>query len=175
VAREAKSLNMPLHFVAVGTGSMKDELEAMAASLDVHDRVHFIGIRNDIPAILRSSDIFLFTTRFEGFPNAILEAMAAGLPVITTDFAGADELVKDGVNGRIVPIDDVQGTVQVLRNYLDDPDNAMKMAMAAQGFVRGQFSMQKMVRKTTALYKAILAGECKAGGPADLQAVERYV
>jgi glycosyltransferase involved in cell wall biosynthesis len=175
VAREAKSLNMPLHFVAVGTGNMKNELETLAASLGVQDRVHFIGIRNDIPAILRSSDIFLFTTRYEGFPNAILEAMAAGLPVITTNFAGVDELVQDGANGRIVPIDDVPSTIRALRSYLDDPDSARKMALAAQNFVRQEFSMQKMVRRTTALYKAILAGECKAGEPANPHVVERYV
>ena len=175
VARKAKLLNMPLHFVAVGTGSMKDGLTELATSLDVQDRVHFIGIRNDIPAILRSSDIFLFTTRYEGFPNAILEAMAAGLPVITTNFAGVDELVKDGVNGRIVAIDDVQGTVKALRDYLDDPNRAQRMTQAAQSFVRQEFSMQKMVKKTTALYKAILAGDCKAGEPANPQVVERYV
>jgi glycosyltransferase involved in cell wall biosynthesis len=175
VACEAKSRNMPLHFVAVGTGTLKGQLESLAASLDVSNRVHFIGIRNDIPAILRSSDIFLFTTLYEGFPNAILEAMAAGLPVITTDFEGADELVSDGVNGRVVPIDDVHRTVAALQDCLDDPEGTRRMATTAQSFVRQEFSMQKMVARTTALYKAILAGECQAGGPARPQALERYV
>jgi glycosyltransferase involved in cell wall biosynthesis len=174
VAREAQLQNLPLHFIAVGTGAMKDELVELAAGLGVQDRVHFIGLRTDIPAILRSSDIFLFTTLYEGFPNALLEAMAAGLPVITTNFAGADELIKDGINGRIVSIGDEWDAVRVLQHYLDHPDQARQMAIRAQEFVRQEFSMQKMVKKTTALYKAILAGECKPGEAINLSAIERY-
>ena len=163
VAQKAKLIGLSVHFLIIGVGQMYYKLNEMARQLDVLDIVHFMGVRADIPQVLAASDIFLFTTNFEGFPNALLEAMAAGLPVITTNFAGADELVKDGINGRIVPVDDVQGAVKVLRDYLDDPDDARKIALAAQSFVRQEFSMQKMVKQTTALYRAILTGEYKAG------------
>jgi glycosyltransferase involved in cell wall biosynthesis len=163
VAQKTKQMSLPLHFVIAGTGDLLNSLIEISRRLKVDDRVHFIGVRNDIPQILAASDIFLFTTNFEGFPNALLEAMAAGLPIITTNFAGIDELVQNGITGRIVPIDDVNSTVNILREYLDRPDQARQMAIGAQDFVRREFSMQKMVQKTTALYKAILTGESKPG------------
>ena len=77
------------------------------SQLQINEIVHFLGLRHDIPQILKASDIFCFTTLFEGFPNALLEAMTMSLPIVTTDFEGVDELITDGINGRIVAMGDI--------------------------------------------------------------------
>jgi glycosyltransferase involved in cell wall biosynthesis len=162
-ARMAKEHKLPLRFVVVGTGNMRNELEAMVCQLHVQDTVHFVGIRNDIPAILASSDVFFFTTMYEGLPNAILEAMAANLPVITTNFAGVDEVVENGVNGTIIPIDDVNAAFAALKSYLANPSKARQLAVVAREFVQQRFSMQVMVNNTLQLYYSIISENGNAG------------
>jgi glycosyltransferase involved in cell wall biosynthesis len=157
VAREAKLQNLPLHFIVVGTGEMKDKLAELALSLKVQDRVHFIGIRNDIPEILRASDIFLFTSLYEGFPNALLEAMAARLPVVTTNFNGVDELVENGFNGIVVPINDVNAAFTALKFYIDNPQKARQFAAAARMSVEQRFPMEKMVDETLQFYRNLIS------------------
>jgi glycosyltransferase involved in cell wall biosynthesis len=118
--------------------------------------VHFMGIRTDIPQVLAASDIFLFTTNFEGFPNALLEAMAAGLPIVSTNFAGVDELVQNGITGLIVPIDDANAACDCIKSYIDNPTTAKTMGCAGQRFVNDRFAMRTMVEKTYAFYKSVL-------------------
>jgi glycosyltransferase involved in cell wall biosynthesis len=156
-ARMAGEHKLPLHFIIVGTGSLRDELEAMVRKLNIEKFVHFTGIRTDIPEILASSDIFLFTTKSEGFPNAILEAMAAELPVITTNFGSVGELIEDGVNGTIIPINDASAAVAALKSYLDNPSKARLLAAAARASVEQRFSMQAMVNNTLQFYHNIIS------------------
>lgn len=163
VAQKTKQMSLPLHFVIAGTGDLLNSLIEMSRRLEVDDRVHFIGVRNDIPQILAASDIFLFTTNFEGFPNALLEAMAASLPVITTNFAGVGELVENGVNGTIIPINDVNAAFAALKSYLDNPSKARLFAAAARASVEQRFPMQVMVNKTLQLYRNIISGNNEAG------------
>lgn len=157
VARKTKQMSLPLYFVIVGTGNLLNSLIEMSRRLEVEDRIHFIGVRNDIPQILAASDIFLFTTNFEGFPNAILEAMAASLPVITTNYAGVDELIENGVTGTIIPINDVNAAVAALKSYIDNPSKARQFAAAARAFVEQRFSMQAMVNNTLQFYRNIIS------------------
>ncbi len=162
-ARMAKEHKLPLRFIVVGTGDMRNELEEMVRRLRLQDTVYFIGVRSDIPEILASSDIFLFTTMYEGFPNALLEAMAASLPVVTTDFAGARELIENSVTGTIVPINDVNAAFAALKSYLDNPSKARSIAAAARAFVEQRFSMRVMVDKTLQLYHNIISGNNYVG------------
>jgi L-malate glycosyltransferase len=156
-ARMAREHKLPLHFIVVGTGNMRNELEAMVRKFNIEKFVHFTGIRNDIPEILASSDIFFFTTMSESLPNALLEAMAANLPVITTNFGSAGELIENGVNGTIIPINDVNAAVAALKSYLDNPSKARQFAAAARAFVEQRFSMQAMVNNTLQFYHNILS------------------
>jgi glycosyltransferase involved in cell wall biosynthesis len=156
VAQKAKLKGLSAHFLIVGGGQMYDELNEMARQLDVLDIVHFMGIRTDIPQVLAASDIFLFTTNFEGFPNALLEAMAAGLPIVSTNFAGVDELVQNGITGLIVPIDDANAACDCIKSYIDNPTTAKTMGCAGQRFVNDRFAMRTMVEKTYAFYKSVL-------------------
>jgi glycosyltransferase involved in cell wall biosynthesis len=156
VVRKAKDLGLPLYFIAAGGGPLCDNLIQMARTLDVQGRLSFIGVRNDIPQILASSDIFLFTTNYEGFPNALLEAMAAGLPVITTDFSGVRELVNSPDVGTVVSLNDVDAAVDAIRKYLDDAETTKLIGKNAQHFVQTNFAMPVMVEKTLLLYQEML-------------------
>jgi glycosyltransferase involved in cell wall biosynthesis len=156
VAQKAKLKGLSAHFLIVGGGRMYDKLNEMARQLDVLDIVHFMGIRIDIPQVLAASDIFMFTTNFEGFPNALLEAMAAGLPIVSTNFAGVDELVQNGITGLIVPCDDANAAYDCLHSYIDNPAAAKTVGCAGKRFVNGRFAMQTMVEKTYAFYKKVL-------------------
>jgi glycosyltransferase involved in cell wall biosynthesis len=153
IAQKAKQIGLPVVFVVVGTGVLKESLIEMSRRLNVADRVHFIGLRNDIPDILASSNIFLFTTNYEGFPNALLEAMAARLPVVTTNFCGVDELIRDGQNGIIVPVDDADAAAEALRMYVENPERAKEYGNNAYLSVESVFSMSKMVEETESLYQ----------------------
>src|SRR5206468_35244 len=105
IAERCRGANQA-HFFIAGHGELEQELKTMAARMSVLDRVHFLGLRRDVPALLASADVFCYTSRFEGFPNALLEAMAAGLPIFTTRFTGVEEIIEDGATGLIVPQDD---------------------------------------------------------------------
>ena len=158
MARQCKSNNDPVAFVIVGHGEKEPELKGLARQLQLDGTVHFLGLRHDVPSLLQGADIFCYTSYYEGFPNALLEAMAAGLPVVSTNFAGVDELVDNGVNGTIVPIDDVNAAVAALKSYLDNPSKARQLAVAAREFVEQRFSMRVMVNKTMEFYHSIISG-----------------
>lgn len=150
---------LPVHFVIVGHGPREAELRALAEKMGVSDITHFLGLRRDVAELLAGADVFCFTSRWEGFPNALLEAMAAGLPIITSDFEGAEELITDGVNGRIVAIDDDEAAFEALCKYIDEPGEWDLMGQAARHTAETQFSMRRMVEETTAYYARILNGE----------------
>lgn len=156
VAQKCKDTQLPVHFIIVGHGEKSKELIELAHHLGVMDIVHFLGLRRDIPEILRSSDIFCFTTLYEGFPNVLLEAMTAGLPIVTTNFDGVDELIEDGVNGQIVGINNIGGAYLALRAYLDDQALASKYGRKAREAVQSRFSMELMVQNTIEFYKTVL-------------------
>jgi glycosyltransferase involved in cell wall biosynthesis len=88
----------------VGDGSLEAELRSLARELDLIGVVEFVGRRNDVPDLLRSCDVLVLSSRYEGMPNVVLEAMAAGRPVIATDVPGVRELLDDGRVGLIVPV-----------------------------------------------------------------------
>lgn len=90
-----------IHYVICGRGDKLQELEALAQNLHISDRVHFLGYRNDISAICQASDLFVFMSKQEGLPVAMMEAMACGLPVICSDIRGNTDLVENGVSGII--------------------------------------------------------------------------
>ena len=159
VAQKTKQIGLPVVFVVVGTGVLKESLIEMSRRLNVADRVHFIGIRNDIPDILASSNIFLFTTNYEGFPNALLEAMASGLPVVTTDFKGVDELVQNFQLGSIVPWNDASAAFTALENYLNQPDMAKDIGQHAMKYTHSTFDMTIMVNKTLQFYSTLVNNE----------------
>ena len=90
----------------IGDGPDRDYLEALTSSLGLSEKVLFLGYRQDTPELLSASDIFALSSYWEGLPNAVLEAMAMGLPVAATDIPGTAEAMVDGTTGFLVPIGD---------------------------------------------------------------------
>jgi glycosyltransferase involved in cell wall biosynthesis len=140
-------------FAIVGEGELRADLECRADELGLTERVLFTGARDDVPDLLASFDVFAFPSLFEGLCLAVIEAQAAGVPVVATPVGGIRETVIDGETGLLVPPRDPQALAQAIRRLLDDRDLAAKLADEARRRVRERFSVERMVQRTLALYR----------------------
>lgn len=127
---------------------VRTEIEAQNAV----ERIRMIGFRSDIPAVLSRFEIFCLTSDSEGTPNAALEAMAAGLPVVATRVGGIPRLVEDGVSGFLVDPGDVRGLVEALRALLRDPVRARQMGAAGRQRVETRFGCGVIAQKFELYY-----------------------
>jgi glycosyltransferase involved in cell wall biosynthesis len=143
-------------FVLAGDGEERARLEDRARQLQVADRVRFLGNRQDVPALLACCDLFVLPSLYEGLPLSVLEAMAAGRPVVATAIGGTDEAVIDGVTGLLVPPADAGALATAIRRVLSDPQLAAALAAAGRAAVTEKFSSQAMVRNTARLYDELL-------------------
>ncbi len=153
---EAASVVPRAHIALVGQGPERDNLRMLARNLDCTERVHFLGLRNDVPALLHSFDIFAFPSLTEGLPNALMEAMAAACPIICSDIGGNRELIDPGVHGLCVPPGNVPALVDGLQILLTDRDQAIRMGQQARARIVTDFTLDAMVRKYSALYEECL-------------------
>lgn len=145
-----------LQVVIVGGGPRRQDLDNLAENLGLRGSVLFLGPRSDIPQLLSLFDIFVLPSRWEGFPNVVLEAMAMAKPVVATDVAGVSELVEHGVTGLLVEAEKPEALAQDLLRLMDNPGLAAQMGAAGRQRVERQFSVERMVAKTTALYDDLL-------------------
>ena len=136
----------------VGDGESRAELEARAERLGIAHNVLFTGARDDVPDVLASFDVFAFPSLFEGLCLAVIEAQAAGVPVVATPVGGIRETVVDGETGLLVPTRDPQALAAAILRLLDDRELSARLAAEAQRRVRDRFSEQRMVEETLALY-----------------------
>lgn len=146
-------------FVLVGEGrdgTTQQELQKLATTLGIADRVIFPGYREDLVPVYATFDLFMLSSLREGLPNSILEAMALGLPVITTDVAGAKELVVDGQTGFVRPQRDVQGLAQALLAVADDEQLRLCMGQAGRERIEREFSFAQRLRRVEDLYERVL-------------------
>jgi glycosyltransferase involved in cell wall biosynthesis len=141
----------------VGDGPDRTALEAQARSLGLEDRVRFLGERPDVDRLLPAMDLFVLSSREEGIPNALLEAMAAGRPSIVTDVGGNREVLDDGDTGWIVPARDPAALARALGEALDDPAEARRRGERARQVTRERRSIDVMVRRHEAFYRAAVA------------------
>ncbi len=149
----------PVHFVIVGDtplGSLKDELVALAQSLAVADRVHFLGFQSDIPGYLNMFDIFVLPSLSEGCSNVIQEAMATGLPIVASRVGGNPELVQHGETGLLFESNSVEALAQALQILLDNPQKAKTLGENALRRAREAFSLEKMVQNYETVYFRLL-------------------
>jgi GalNAc-alpha-(1->4)-GalNAc-alpha-(1->3)-diNAcBac-PP-undecaprenol alpha-1,4-N-acetyl-D-galactosaminyltransferase len=113
----------------LGEGPMRSELEALRSELNLTDRVHLPGLVSNVPEYLRQADIFVMPSRFEGFPMALCEAMACGLPVLSADcLSGPRDIIEDGVNGVLVTTEDVDALAVGLDSLMSDPAKRQQLA-----------------------------------------------
>jgi glycosyltransferase involved in cell wall biosynthesis len=127
-----------------GEGVLRQELQAEADRLQISKQVQLLGVRDDIYILMTLADLFLFPSRFEGMPNALLEAMGYGLPVIATAVQGVDEIIRDGENGIIVPLDDPVAVSNAILRLLNDPDERQRLGKAAQGTIEKEYTLNDM-------------------------------
>jgi len=131
----------------VGDGPARSELEALSRSLGITDRVEFIGAVASIGPILEQSHALVLPSYSEGVPRAVMEAFAAGVPVIGTAIPGIEQLVHDGTTGLLVPVADVPSLQRALERLAGDPRLAERMAGNARRLVVEKFSARRMARE----------------------------
>lgn len=143
-------------FVYVGDGPLRPAVESLIAELGLSDRAILTGLRRDVPDLLAAFDVFALTSLWEGLPRTIPQALAAGVPVVSTRVDGVEEAITDGVNGLLVPPGQPQALGEAVIALLQDPARAQRLAEA--GRRRAQdFSLHKMIAQIDALYQELLA------------------
>jgi glycosyltransferase involved in cell wall biosynthesis len=136
-------------FVIAGDGELREELERLAEPLG--DHVSILGNRSDVPDLLASFDVFAYPSRFEGLCVAVIEAQAAGVPVVATPVGGINETVVEGETGWLVPVGDAEALAERILHVLEQPDEARRVAAAAQRRA-ARYSVSRMVEETLASY-----------------------
>jgi glycosyltransferase involved in cell wall biosynthesis len=139
-------------FRVIGDGVLASSLHELARELGVADVVEFLGHREDVPALLATSDIFAFPSRTEAFPNGLIEGMAAGLPVVSSGVGGMLELIDDRRNGLLVPPEDEQALATALLELMQPGSGANDLAAAARQTIEARYSFDRMVDAFTDLY-----------------------
>ncbi|MCE9673908.1 spore coat polysaccharide biosynthesis glycosyltransferase ExoK [Myxococcus stipitatus] len=148
----------PLHAYLVGDGPRRKSLEKLAAELGVSDTVHFLRHRTDVAAIYARATLGVLCSSAEGMSNAIMEGMAAGLPMVVTRVGGNTDLVRDGERGLVVPPERPAQLAQAFSQLLSNPENARRMGRAARDFVARELSLERLVRLHDALYQKVARG-----------------
>jgi glycosyltransferase involved in cell wall biosynthesis len=155
-----------VHVLMTGEGPLRVRLEHRSLEADLAGRVHLLGWRQDFPRILRSLDAFCLPSRQEGFPNAILDALAAEVPVIATRVGGIPEIVTSGQNGLLLEGRDPAGLGAAVMRVLDDRDFAASLVREGRRTVE-EFTTDRMVDRTVRVYLEVLAdrpGSVVSGG-----------
>jgi glycosyltransferase involved in cell wall biosynthesis len=146
----------PVQALIVGGGRRIDEVRALAASLGLAGAVHFLGERSDVPDLLNAMDIFVLPSYSEGLSLALLEAMAAGKPVVATAVGGTPEVVTEGDNGLLIPTRDAGALAGALERLLGAPDFAKQLGQNARAHVREHFSLDRLGREINEIYEELV-------------------
>jgi len=136
-----------------------DQLKKQAQTLGIADHVHFLGERLDVVELLRISDVGLLCSHEEGFSNALLEGMAAGLPMIATNVGGNAEAIVDGVTGFLVPARAPEAMGQAILRFARDPALARQMGLAGPARVEHNFSLEACVNSYEAFYRRVMGAD----------------
>ncbi len=139
----------------IGTGPQEDMLKEQASALGVAGAVSFMGYRADVPDLLAAADLFVLPSRFEGLPLAVLEAMAHGLPVVATRVGGTDEVLIDGVTGRLVGPGDPDTLASAIGEVLGNPDHARALGLEGQARFFDAFTASRMADETARLFQEL--------------------
>lgn len=149
------------HLILVGGGRLREHFERRVQRCAIPN-VRFLGFRRDVPTILQASDVLVLVSRHEGLPRSVLEAMAAGLPVVATDVRGNRDLVEDGVNGLLVRVGDVQGLAEALLRLARDPELRRRMGAAGRDKVT-DYSLDRVLDEMAAIYRRFLPPAAPGG------------
>ncbi|MDO8632332.1 MAG: glycosyltransferase [Phycisphaerales bacterium] len=144
------------HLLLVGGGALRDGLERLVRERTLESRVYFLGPRTDVPSLLKTADLFVFPSRTEGLPNALLEAMAAGCPIVTTDVPGCRDLITHEESGLLVPYGDTSALAGAMRRLLCDQSTAGRFAEAASRCVFDEWNQNVTFDSYEGSYREVL-------------------
>jgi sugar transferase (PEP-CTERM/EpsH1 system associated) len=156
VARLRRQGYTGAHLCVVGDGELGDELKARAGELGLGDAISFLGARRDIPELLGVFDAFVLSSYSEGLSITLLEAMAAGLPVVATDVGGNPEVVLDDVTGYVVEARNPEALASAMQKIMQNPDEAAVMGERGRDRVQRKFSLDVMVGGYEQIYEELL-------------------
>ena len=148
--------------VIAGEGELASSLHQLAASLELGNRCVFAGFRHDVPSLLRACDCFVMSSKLEGLCSSVMDAMAAGRPVVSTRAGGLPELVEDRVTGLLVPVGDPRRLAEALVEVLGDPDLTAALGRAGAAVAADRFGADRMVAGTRRVYARLLDGGASA-------------
>ncbi|HEY3012801.1 MAG TPA: glycosyltransferase family 4 protein [Gemmatimonadales bacterium] len=142
----------------IGDGPLRGQMESLAATLGISDRVRFLGQRTDVDQILARGQVSLLISNWEGFPLSILESMRAGLPVVASSVGGVGEAVHDGETGYLVPRGDVGLLRERIGQLLTNPALRAHLGVRGRSLYEQQFTLDHAVSRTLAVYRDVVAG-----------------
>lgn len=129
-----------------GDGPMKAQIQAEIRDLNLVDRIQVLGYRDDVPDLMRNADLLVLPSLWEGLPNVVLEAMAAGLPVVACDVDGVREIISHGETGWCVPVGDHGALAEAISAALEAPETRRRIAAAAQDVVNQKFTWDAAIQ-----------------------------
>jgi glycosyltransferase involved in cell wall biosynthesis len=154
-ARLLADRNVPAHFVVVGQGPLEEEMRTLHETLGLGSSVDILGYRPDAIRVLAGSDIFVLASHYEGYPVAVMEALAIGLPIVATSVGGIPEAVREGVEGLLVPPREPELLADAIEALVRDPSRRLTMAKAAA--TRGRrYDIVEAVRRSEQIYREIV-------------------
>lgn len=147
-----------VHYLVVGEGEQRRSLLDRAAALGIDERVHLAGHRSDIPDILAASDLFVLPSHTEALPTVLIEAMAAGVPIVATDVGGIPEMVDHGVSALLVPAHAPERLSEAVSRILGSPLQAQAMAKAGRRTAADRFDITRQAARLVDEYRRLVAG-----------------
>lgn len=153
----ARGVPFRMAIVGQGDGPLLNDLRRLHAELGLDDVVVFTGFREDIPAVMRSLDIYVSSSTVEGFSLTTVEAMAAGVPVVATRSGGPEDILRDGETGVLVPARSSEALAEALEGLARDPGRRHRLASAAKRIAAERYTIEGMVRGYEDVYERALA------------------
>jgi glycosyltransferase involved in cell wall biosynthesis len=156
VAASVREHHPDTWFVMVGEGPLLPAAEDLVREMGLGDRMIFAGWWEDVPGLLRATDVSVLTSRHEGLPCSVVESLAAGVPVVATAVDGTVEVVRSGDNGFLAAAGDIEGLAEGVCTLLSDPEMRLRMGVAA-GDGLDAFDQSLMVRQQEELYRWVVS------------------
>jgi glycosyltransferase involved in cell wall biosynthesis len=150
------------HFVLVGDGELRPDVERQIADLGLSDRVLLVGWQRDMPAVYADLDALALTSLNEGTPVTVIEALAAGVPVVATAVGGVGDVVEGGRTGLLVPPSDAAALASALVSVLSEPTRGRALALAGQQDVLVRFGRDRLIADMESLYQTLVGKECRS-------------
>lgn len=156
--RQVKDQYPEAFLVLIGDGELRDSLVKRASELRIDASVRFLGARHDVPELLKLMDVFVLSSLWEGLPLVLLEAMAAGVPVVSSGVGGVPEIAEDEREALLIPPSNAPALASALLRIFADSNLAARLRLSATSMVKAQYSLEHMASRHEALYASLHRG-----------------